>query len=494
MKPVVVALAGLLAATPPADAASVALFNNETYVPVAGANAEAHNVQSSLLALDEHFVVPFTATTAHEISSRLLDMDAVVIPEQENSGNLTADLGPGGRAAYREFVRDGGTLVINGEQNARAETFLNGVFDLGVDEQSTPGPDALQPAAASQTEFEGGPASLPDNEATEGLLASGLPSGAKAMYADATHAAVAVFHYGAGSIVYLGWDWFNSAPPNAGGAGGGWQDVLHRSVVTPVIAQPSRGAMVAEGDAGTRPMTFDFTLSFPTSEELTVGYETSLLSATPGEDVIPRAGRMTFTRGSTSQSVDLYVIGDTVFEPDEFFELRIGDARNVKVPKPIVSTSIGVILNDDLAPGRCANRRDGTDASETLNGTVAGDLIFGLAGNDFIRGGGERDCLRGGLGNDRLDGGDADDRLSGEAGDDRLSGRDGSDRLSGGDGADRLNGGGGHNSYSGGAGNDRISARNDVGREKVKCGAGSGDRATVDRTDRVSGCESISRH
>ena len=249
-KVAVVALSALLAAAPTADAVTVRLFANDTYVPATGAGAEADNVRHSLGGQANH-VITFTDITADGINRALTPQTAVVvIPEQENSGNLTADLGPDGRAAYRNFVLGGGTLVINGEVNGRAETFLNGVFDLGVDEEDAVSGYALT-AAAAGTEFDGGPASLPDQGEVTGLTTTSLPPGARALYANDTHAGVALFRYGAGSVVFLGWDWQNSAPPNAGGQDGGWQDVLDRSVAAPVVEISHQSA--AEGDAGPRP-------------------------------------------------------------------------------------------------------------------------------------------------------------------------------------------------------------------------------------------------
>ncbi len=195
--------------------------------------------------------------------------------------------------------------------------------------------------------------------------------------------------------------------------------------------------------------------------------------------------------------------------------------------------------------GRCAVEKLGTSAADTLLGTSAGDRILGLAGDDFLRGLDGDDCLvggpgfdrlSGGTGNDRMEGGDATDRLDGDGGDDRLIGGDdpdglsgrsgddnlagsgggdrlvgavgddrlsggggndsisggvGRDRLFGGAGADRLLGGPGRNRYSAGAGNDVVDARNRRA-EVVSCGAGR-DRARVDRSDTVRGCERFRR-
>ncbi len=72
---------------------------------------------------------------------------------------------------------------------------------------------------------------------------------------------------------------------------------------------------------------------------------------------------------------------------------------------------------------------------------------------------------------------------------DRLFGRNGNDKLIGLAGADCLDGGFDHDKINGGAGKDRILA-GDNDRDVVRCGSGR-DRARVDRSDVVSGCERI---
>ena len=72
------------------------------------------------------------------------------------------------------------------------------------------------------------------------------------------------FTVGNGEIVFLGWDWFNSDPPNAG-QNGGWQGVLGRALTevagtgcnitgSPASTRstaPSRGDRTARGAATT---------------------------------------------------------------------------------------------------------------------------------------------------------------------------------------------------------------------------------------------------
>lgn len=128
---------------------------------------------------------------------------------------------------------------------------------------------------------------------------------------------------------------------------------------------------------------------------------------------------------------------------------------------------------DPLRPGGCDRLLLGTRRGETLTGTPGPDLIFGLGGRDLIRGRGGHDCL------------------IGDSGADRLFGHGGADRLTGGGGNDLLVGGAGVNRYDAGAGRDRILAANRRA-ELVSCGSGR-DRGRVDRSDRVRGCERVSR-
>jgi hypothetical protein len=163
-----------------------------------------------------------------------------------------------------------------------------------------------------------------------------------------------------------------------------------------------------------------------------------------------------------------------------------------------------------------------TPAGDSLPGTAGADSICGLLGNDAITGLGGNDTIFGDAcdkkashpgakdGNDKLDGGDGDDTVYGGGGNDKLKGGAGKDKLFGGDGNDSLDGGAGKDSLdggngndkltggkdadklAGGAGNDTISAR-DHKAETVNCGSGKKDKAVVDRSDKVRGCESVKR-
>jgi Ca2+-binding RTX toxin-like protein len=135
-----------------------------------------------------------------------------------------------------------------------------------------------------------------------------------------------------------------------------------------------------------------------------------------------------------------------------------------------------------LLPGACANEVLGGAAANRLTGTTAGDKLVGGKANDTLTGLAGDDCLDGREGDDKLDGGD---------GNDKLTGGKGKDRLDGGAGNDTLIGGPDKNTYSAGTGNDSVNAANKIV-ETVNCGAGR-DSATVDKKDKVRGCERVKR-
>jgi hypothetical protein len=183
-------------------------------------------------------------------------------------------------------------------------------------------------------------------------------------------------------------------------------------------------------------------------------------------------------------------------------------------PNGCPAPGTGPTAGDDILTGDAlSNTICGLSGNDTINGGGGPDNLFGDAcgdmaktlfakpvfgsqagmdGNDRLNGDGGNDTLYGAGGRDVLNGGGGNDRLFGGAGNDRLSGQAGRDSLDGGRGNDTLTGGSGVNSYSGGAGNDTVNARNRK-RDTVNCGAGRRDRATVDKGDRVRGCEKVTR-
>ena len=365
-----------LAAVAHAQPGKVAVFDNGSYVDNEQNSffeAEGPNTIASLQSFGETVNV-FTGTTAADFTAALAGQDSLVIPEQEKAGGppcLSDDMGADGRDVVKNFVSAGGQLVVMSVGRNFCNTqFVNQVFGFNMNE----GREAdvyNKTAAAAGTEWADGPDSIPNNNGTGDIDPTTLPTGAKAIYSDADgFAAVVDIPFGDGSITMLGWDWYDSTPPNPTLGSGpvfdgasrqmhrgvptgtqpgqdfGWQDVLRRSVDLPVIN--AGDVSVTEGNSGTTPAAFAVTASSNHSEVLHVGYATANGTATAGSDYTATAGTLTFQRTDNALSLAVPVIGDTVVEPNETFGLGLGTGPS-PAPYAIGRFGTGTIVNDDVA-------------------------------------------------------------------------------------------------------------------------------------------------
>lgn len=173
-----------------------------------------------------------------------------------------------------------------------------------------------------------------------------------------------------------------------------------------------------------------------------------------------------------------------------------GNSPGVTFPKPPASDAAIAALTQSLnldalgggGPGGSLVPAEectilGTSGADRIRGTSANDVICGLGGNDRITARRGRDALDTGAGDDRAQGGQGVDMLLGLSGNDVLKGKKGRDKIGGGAGRDRL----------WGQGNNDLIAAADGRRDYVQGGAGRGDRARVDRKDRVLKVEKIRR-
>ncbi len=101
---------------------------------------------------------------------------------------------------------------------------------------------------------------------------------------------------------------------------------------------------VGEGDSGNKTVTVNVLLSNPTFQVVTVDFTTENGTATAGSDYVTTSGTLTFPAGSTSRTIQITLIGDTVVEPDETFRIRLSNATNVS----FLSTSqLDITIADD---------------------------------------------------------------------------------------------------------------------------------------------------
>lgn len=86
-----------------------------------------------------------------------------------------------------------------------------------------------------------------------------------------------------------------------------------------------------EGNSGTNLFTFNIRLLSPIQREVRVKYATVDAGATAGTDYIATSGEAVFPPGVTNQPVSVPVLGDTLYEVDERFLLRLSDPVNATI-------------------------------------------------------------------------------------------------------------------------------------------------------------------
>ena len=102
---------------------------------------------------------------------------------------------------------------------------------------------------------------------------------------------------------------------------------------------------VTEADAGTTNAIFPVTLSGPSSETTTVGFQTfngSGVGDADEDDYTPVSGTLTFAPETTIQTITVLVNGDTEVEPDETFTVFLVEGFNP------FAQALGTIVTDDF--------------------------------------------------------------------------------------------------------------------------------------------------
>jgi hypothetical protein len=142
-------------------------------------------------------------------------------------------------------------------------------------------------------------------------------------------------------------------------------------------------AIVVEGDTGTKNAVFNVTLSAATADGVTFRYSTVFnddFSARASDDYTPISGFAIIEGGATSKTINVPIIGDRVFEPDETFTVTLSNVTNAVITR---AQAVCTIKNDDPPPilqfsaaGYQVNEAGG---SMLITITRTGNLLGGLA-------------------------------------------------------------------------------------------------------------------
>jgi N,N-dimethylformamidase beta subunit-like protein/uncharacterized protein DUF4082/Big-like domain-containing protein/Calx-beta domain-containing protein/purple acid phosphatase-like protein len=132
-------------------------------------------------------------------------------------------------------------------------------------------------------------------------------------------------------------------------------------------------ASVTEGDAGSVTATFTVSLSEAFWQPVTVAYATSNMTATAGSDYIATSGTLTFTPGTTTQTIAVQVIGDLLDEANETFGVSLSDPVNASIA---TAQGIGTIVDNDPTPSIAINN---VSVAEGDSGTKTATLVATLS-------------------------------------------------------------------------------------------------------------------
>jgi uncharacterized repeat protein (TIGR01451 family) len=140
------------------------------------------------------------------------------------------------------------------------------------------------------------------------------------------------------------------------------------SVRTPALAISDTA--VLEGDAGTTNALFTVLLSPGSTNWVSVRFASANGSATAGADYVATDGLLIFAPGVTSQTVQVPVLGDTLYELDETFLVNLSSPTNAVLAS---SQGVGTILNDDPVPALSIG-----DASVVEGNVGTVDAVFAV--------------------------------------------------------------------------------------------------------------------
>ena len=127
------------------------------------------------------------------------------------------------------------------------------------------------------------------------------------------------------------------------------------------------GGSVTEGNSGTKNLVFTVTRPDGTGSAA-VTFSTTDITATAGVDYAAVSGTLHFAPGELTKTVNVPILGDTLVEADETFDLTLLDATNANIGD--VDFGVGTIVNDDFPTLSIA------DASVTEGNSGTTDLTF----------------------------------------------------------------------------------------------------------------------
>ena len=135
----------------------------------------------------------------------------------------------------------------------------------------------------------------------------------------------------------------------------------------------------AEGTGATGgTLTFTVTLSAASGRQVTVDYvDAGTGTATSGTDYTAiTGGTLTFAAGTTTQTIDVTVAGDTLDEADETIALTLSNPANATLA---TATATGTVTDDDAMPTLAINSPSEAEGTGATGGTLTFTVTLSAA-------------------------------------------------------------------------------------------------------------------
>jgi outer membrane protein assembly factor BamB len=105
--------------------------------------------------------------------------------------------------------------------------------------------------------------------------------------------------------------------------------------------------VIDEGNSGNRTINLPVRLSAASGRTVTVNYQTIDGTARAGSDYLGVTNQLSFASGTQVQNIPLVIVGDTLYEADETFIVRLSNPQNAEL---LQAEATVTLRNDDLAP------------------------------------------------------------------------------------------------------------------------------------------------
>lgn len=145
----------------------------------------------------------------------------------------------------------------------------------------------------------------------------------------------------------------------------------------PVPALSINDVAVAEGNAGSTPVTFTVSLSNPSINPVYFYYYTNPGTAAPGRDYTEiNSTFASIAPGQTSKTITVNVLGDTIAEANETFSVYLFSPTGATIAD---STGVGTILDDDAGGGTEVGNPVGGAVQDMTGSGTYGNIVTGTS-------------------------------------------------------------------------------------------------------------------